>query len=249
MRNISDEIIQIYLLAMATSALIEIESFVSKFIFLNSCGCDSDLRFSNKNGNIRVEFHANLGNVNMNPSAQESFQRHVKPSIRRRRQRRKEARDLSQNSSSFESTNALSTIPTLSQATSMDDLNANVIVPEPTPLLKSLQDKNKSTSAELIETPNTTLPLSTPNRTSQSFNKVQNNEDETLQTPAVSQNDPENAQQTAQHLWNNSFQDAFESTRSDPTAQQQTVQRRFPRLRTFTEDEFKRMLGGYGMTS
>ena len=240
MRNISDEIIQIYLLAMATSALIEIESFVSKFIFLNSCGCDSDLRFSNKNGNIRVEFHANLGNVNMNPSSQESFQRHVKPSIRRRRQRRKEARDLSQNSSSFESTNALSTIPTFSQTTSMDDLNANILVPEPTPLLKSLQDENKSTSAELIETPNTTLP---------SFDNVQNNEDETLQTPVVSQNDPENAQHTAQQLWNYPFQDSFVSTRSDPTAQQQTVQRPFPRLRTFTEDEFKRMLGGYGNTS
>ena len=131
----------------------------------------------------------------------------------------------------------------------MDDLNANILVPEPTPLLKSLQDENQSTSAELIETHNTTLPLSTPNRTSQSFNKVQNNEDETLQTPVVSQNDPENAQHTAQHLWNYPFQDSFVSTRSDPTAQQQTVQRRFPRLRTFTEDEFKRMLGGYGMTS
>ena len=64
-RNISDEIIQIYFFTIATSALIEMESFISNLIY--STQCDSDLRFSNKNGNIRVEFHANLGNVNMNP--------------------------------------------------------------------------------------------------------------------------------------------------------------------------------------
>ena len=125
---------------MATSPHLEIESFVSKFLFLNYCGYDSDLRFINKNGILRVEFYASLGSVN--PSSQESYQhRHVKPSVRRRRQRRKENRVNARNSSSLEPSNALSNLPTSTQPTTIDDLNSNLVVPESSvPQQKPLQD-------------------------------------------------------------------------------------------------------------
>ena len=125
---------------MATSPHLEIESFVSKFLFLNYCGYDSDLRFINKNGILRVEFYASLGSVN--PSSQESYQhRHVKPSVRRRRQRRKENRVNARNSSSLEPSYALSNFPTSTQPTTIDDLNSNLVVPESSvPQQKPLQD-------------------------------------------------------------------------------------------------------------
>ena len=126
-------------LIMATSAHLEIQSFVSKFFFLKSCGYDSDLRFINKNGILRVEFYTSLGSVS--PSSQDFNQhRHMKPSVRRRRKRRKENRENARKTSSLELSNTLSTTSTSTQPTTIDDMNTKLVPISIVPQQKPLQD-------------------------------------------------------------------------------------------------------------
>ena len=79
------------------------------------------------------------------------------------------------------------------------------------------------------------------------------NKEESLETPLVTEIEPENAHHVGRQEWNKTFEESFTSTTSDTTcgtlltAQQQNVYHRFPRVRAYTEDEFNRMLRGYGM--
>ena len=68
---------------------LELESFIRKFLYLTSCGYESNLHFTSSNGSISVNIQANLGSVI--PQC-ETIKRNVKPSRARRRRRREELR-------------------------------------------------------------------------------------------------------------------------------------------------------------
>ena len=69
---------------MAAATYVEVQSFVSKYLHLTSCGIDADLKFSTKNGKVDISFHVSL----MNAISSSDNNRHVKPSRLRRRRRR-----------------------------------------------------------------------------------------------------------------------------------------------------------------
>ena len=68
---------------------LELESFIRKFLYLTSCGYESNLHLTSSNRSISVNIQANLGSVI--PHC-ETTQRNVKPSRARRRRRREELR-------------------------------------------------------------------------------------------------------------------------------------------------------------
>ena len=68
---------------------LEFESFIGKFLYLSSCGYESNLHLTSSNGSISVNIQANLGSIT--PRC-ETIQRNVKPSRARRRRRREEFR-------------------------------------------------------------------------------------------------------------------------------------------------------------
>ena len=68
---------------------LELESFIRKFLYLTSCGYESNLHLISSNRSISVNIQANLGSVI--PHC-ETSQRNVKPSRARRRRRREELR-------------------------------------------------------------------------------------------------------------------------------------------------------------
>ena len=109
---------------MASATFFEIESFLSKFAFLTSHGYSADLRLTNLQGNINVEFKANLGNL---IPTQDSHRR-MKPSRIRRRQKRKMNRDKSNNSTT-ETLNS-DYITNHDEHVSFDDQNLNIVVSE-----------------------------------------------------------------------------------------------------------------------
>ena len=73
---------------------IEVQSFVDKFSHLSSLGYNANLEFKSYQGDISVTFQANLGMFNQLPQPLTHIlsQHQVKPSIVRRRIRRKHAR-------------------------------------------------------------------------------------------------------------------------------------------------------------
>ena len=71
--------------------------------------------------------------------------------------------------------------------------------------------------------------------------------------PVVTEIEPENTHpEKAQQIWNKPFEESFILTTFNTTcanfstAKQKSVHHHFPRLRNYTEDEFKLMLRGYG---
>ena len=103
---------------MAAATHIEIQSFVSKFALLSSCGYETNLHFTTVNGIVKVNFQASLGSINTST-------RNCKPSKIRRRQRRRENRVNSRNTT-FTETGSSCNETSVQAVTNGVDIHSNL---------------------------------------------------------------------------------------------------------------------------
>ena len=105
---------------MAAATHVEIQSFISKFALLSSCGYETNLNFTTVNGIVKVNFQASLGSLNTSI-------RNDKPSKIRRRQRRRENRVNSRNTTLTENGSSCNETSVLVQAvTNGVDIHSNL---------------------------------------------------------------------------------------------------------------------------
>ena len=109
------------------SSRFEVESFVNKFLDLNTRGCWADLHLFNVNGAICATMQANLGCLDSSADLYRPFKPHIKPSRIRRSRKRREQAEKSYNSykCSSKEEDEISQGPTLKTAYDMPIPNNN----------------------------------------------------------------------------------------------------------------------------
>ena len=226
---------------MAASTYLEIESFVSKFNFLTSLGYSADLRFTNLHGTINVEFKASLGCLNLN---QEAFQ-HMKPSRIRRRLRRKEKRDKYRNSSTDTSESNIDLIQPRTLEDQKLDLESNLHQFNAENVCDVAVQTTNDYQVDAVVPANIAIPPQCIPQKSVYQDYADNVVDGLKQVEACTRQVLPDEQFGLNFYYdkdriprNPSLASAF----PDVPAQQP-----FPKVRNFTEEEFKRMLRGYGM--